>query len=159
MRRKDREVTDINEIMSIMKKCSVCSLAFFDEQYPYIVPMNFGFSFDNDVITLYFHGANTGKKLDLLNKNNRVAFEMHCSGKLNEGENACNYSMEYESVCGTGSAEILSDSEKLTAFKIFMGQYTDRADLSYNENAVKVTTLFKVTVNNISGKRKPPAKQ
>jgi len=45
MRRKDREITDSGEIISIMKKCSVCSLAFFDEQYPYVVPMNFGFTF------------------------------------------------------------------------------------------------------------------
>jgi nitroimidazol reductase NimA-like FMN-containing flavoprotein (pyridoxamine 5'-phosphate oxidase superfamily) len=66
MRRKDREVTDMNEIIEIIKKCDVCRLAFFDKEYPYIVPLNFGYSYDGAKLELYFHGANAGKKLELL---------------------------------------------------------------------------------------------
>lgn len=66
MIRKDREITDINEIINIIKKCDVCRLAFFDENYPYIIPMNFGYDYDskNNKLDLYFHGAKKGKKLD-----------------------------------------------------------------------------------------------
>lgn len=42
MRRKDREITDFNEIMKIIDKCDTCRLALIDEEYPYIVPLNFG---------------------------------------------------------------------------------------------------------------------
>ncbi|MDF2587373.1 MAG: pyridoxamine 5-phosphate oxidase family protein, partial [Anaerocolumna sp.] len=42
MRRTDREITDLNQIVDIMKRCDVCRLAFFDKEYPYIVPLNFG---------------------------------------------------------------------------------------------------------------------
>ena len=38
MRRKDREVTQPEEIFDIIKKCDVCRIAFFDEKFPYIVP-------------------------------------------------------------------------------------------------------------------------
>ena len=42
MRRKDREITDFDEIMKIIDKCDTCRLALFDDEFPYIVPLNFG---------------------------------------------------------------------------------------------------------------------
>ena len=41
MRRKDREITDFNEIMNIINKCDVCRLALFDEDYPLYRPIEF----------------------------------------------------------------------------------------------------------------------
>ena len=58
MRRKDREITDKQAIYDIIKKCDVCRIAFFDETFPYIVPLNFGVTFENDTFSFYFHGAN-----------------------------------------------------------------------------------------------------
>ena len=65
MRRKDREITDFDEIMKIIAKCDTCRLALFDEEFPYIVPLNFGTDVENGELYLYFHGANVGTKLDL----------------------------------------------------------------------------------------------
>ena len=59
MRRKDREITEKNEILTIMQKCDVCDVAFFDEKYPYIVPLNFGGRIDGDVFSC-FHGVDAG---------------------------------------------------------------------------------------------------
>ena len=42
MRRKDREITDFDEMMKIIAKCDTCRVAMFDETFPYIVPLNFG---------------------------------------------------------------------------------------------------------------------
>lgn len=37
MRRSDREITDIKEIIKVMEKCDVCSISRLnDEGYPYI---------------------------------------------------------------------------------------------------------------------------
>ena len=58
MRRKDREITDYNAILEIMKKCDVCRIAFFNEKYPYIIPLNFGVLLRDNNFKLYFHGAN-----------------------------------------------------------------------------------------------------
>ena len=38
MRREDREITDFNEIINIIKKCDVCRIALNDKDFPYIVP-------------------------------------------------------------------------------------------------------------------------
>ena len=42
MRRKDREITDFDEMMKIIAKCDTCRVAMFDETFPYIIPLNFG---------------------------------------------------------------------------------------------------------------------
>ena len=42
MRRKDREITDFDEIVDVIRACDVCRIAMNDGDYPYIVPMNFG---------------------------------------------------------------------------------------------------------------------
>lgn len=153
MKRKDREITDINKIINTMKKCDVCSLAFFDEEYPYIIPINFGVSLIKDTITLYFHGAKAGKKLELIKKNNKVAFEMNCSHKLLLGEKACDATMEYESVCGNGAIEILNETEeKLEALNCLMNQYSSKAKHEFDNNWVNATTVFRLNVNEIHGK-------
>ncbi len=152
MRRKDREITDIQDIISILKKSKSVSLAFFDEEYPYIVPMNFGFSFENEKLTLYFHCANSGKKLELLKKNNKVCFEADCSLSLVTGEEACTYTMEFESVVGFGEAVIITEN-KLEALTLIMKQYSSAESFSFNEKAVDFVTVFKVEVDSVTGKR------
>ena len=82
MRRTDREITDIKEIYKIMKKCEVCDIAFFDKDFPYIIPLNFGVTLKNGLFEIYLHGAGKGKKIDLLNKNNHVGFAARCLENL-----------------------------------------------------------------------------
>lgn len=153
MRRKDREITNIEDIITIIKKCDVCRLAFFDKEYPYIIPLNFGMSYEKEILFLYFHGANVGKKLDLIKSNNKVAFEMDCSHKLIKGNEACNYTMEYESVCGTGIIEFLPLEEKIKGLTFLMKQYTDMDNFYFKEKVVEVTEVYRLRVTNISGKK------
>lgn len=49
MRRRDREITDKQEILEVMRKCDVCRIALHDGDYPYIVPLNFGLQVENDM--------------------------------------------------------------------------------------------------------------
>lgn len=151
MRRKDRELTNLDEIIAIMKECDVIRLAFFDEEYPYIVPVNFGFTHKDEQIQIFLHGAKIGKKIELMNKNNRVAFEMDCNHNLITGENACDYTMEFKSVCGNGILSVVAEDEKLTALNHIMKQYT-KEELPYKEHILQHTLVLCITVNVITGK-------
>ncbi len=42
MRRKDREITDIETIRSILDKAKVLHLAMIDGDRPYVVPLHYG---------------------------------------------------------------------------------------------------------------------
>ena len=153
MRRKDREITDISEILNIIKKCDTIRLAFFDDEYPYIIPMNFGISCEEDKISFYFHSASEGTKLDLLKKCNKVGFELDCEHKLIKGEKACDYTMEFESVCGNGTISIVSDEEKKLALDFIMKQYENKDSFNYDEKYINLVTILKLSVDNITGKR------
>jgi hypothetical protein len=41
LRRTDREVTDINEIMQIVEKAKILHLGLFDSEYPYVLPLHY----------------------------------------------------------------------------------------------------------------------
>ena len=42
LRRKDMEVTDIDEIKNILNACKTASVAMIDENMPYVVPLSYG---------------------------------------------------------------------------------------------------------------------
>ena len=154
MRRHDREITDINEIIDVIRKCDVCTLALNNDGYPYIIPLNFGFDVNNGQITLYFHSASEGTKLELMKKDNRASFEMDCGHKLQYFEEKCYCTMAYESVIGKGRIRILNDDEKVAALNKLMEQYHPAGDAPYNPAAISRTTVYCLTVEEITGKRK-----
>ena len=90
MRRKDKKITDRAEIESIILKSSVCRLALADQLQPYIVPLCFGYR-DN---TLYFHSALSGKKIEIIKKNNRVCFEFDIDCEAITSDKACDWGMK-----------------------------------------------------------------
>ena len=51
MRRKDREVTDIEKIKEILDACKVSRIGLMDQGKVYIVPMNHGYSLEEEAGT------------------------------------------------------------------------------------------------------------
>ncbi|MBO5094338.1 MAG: pyridoxamine 5'-phosphate oxidase family protein, partial [Lachnospiraceae bacterium] len=62
MRRKDREVTDFDEIIKIVDACQIVRLGLADGDFPYIVPVNFAYQVQDGTLYLYIHGAMAGRK-------------------------------------------------------------------------------------------------
>ncbi|MCD7844781.1 MAG: pyridoxamine 5'-phosphate oxidase family protein [Oscillospiraceae bacterium] len=154
MRRTDREIRDINEIIQVMERCDVCRLALNDaEGYPYILPLNFGMRVEDGQITLYFHGAETGRKYELLARDSRVSFEMDRGHRLVLDEEQGNCTMEYESVIGRGRVDILPEEEKMDALRLLMAHYR-REDFPFNPAAVPHTVIMRLRVEQLTGKRR-----
>ena len=154
MRRNDREIRDFDEILEVMKKCDVCRIAMQGGEYPYMVPLNFGMAVDGQQITLYFHGAQTGMKYDLLSRNNKVCFEMDCGHMLFTEMERGNCTMCYESVIGFGVVEDVPEKQKKEALDILMEHYPVPAGFHYNEAIVPHTRVLKLTVESLTGKRR-----
>jgi Predicted flavin-nucleotide-binding protein len=151
VRRSDREIKEMDEIIRVIKKCEVCRLALNDNGYPYILPLNFGMQIEDEKIVLYFHGAKEGTKYDLIAKDNRASFEMDCSHKLVTDISKGSCTMEYESVIGRGLIEIVSDKEKKEALYILMKHY-HQEEFPFNETVIPHTTVFRLIVNQVTGK-------
>lgn len=153
MRRKDREITDFNEIMSIIDKCDTCRLALFDEDFPYIIPLNFGTDICNGQLYVYFHCANTGKKLDLIRKNNKATFEMDCEHNIILYAERMSCTMGYASVIGHGTIEFVDAENKFKALKIIMRHY-HHEEFKFDLDMMKITTVFRLKVSDLVGKRR-----
>ena len=159
MRRSDREIKSRNEMLAVMEKCDVCRLALNDKAagFPYILPLNFGMKTDGGQIVLYFHGAAEGRKYELMAEDNRVSFEMDCSHRLVTDEATGNCTMEYESVIGRGRLEIVPEEEKDDALCVLMQHY-HKEDFAFNKAIIPQTVALKLTVEEMSGKRRKPAR-
>ena len=155
MTRREREVTDINKILEILDKAKVLHLGLVDGDEAYVVPMNYGYTYENDKLTLYLHGARRGRKLDLIRQNPKVFFEMDCDIVPFEGDVACKYGITYSSIMGRGLAEIVEGpEEKMKALSVLMKTQTGK-DFEFNEKLVSVVAVIRIDVSEFTAKCRP----
>ena len=155
MRRTDREVRDRETILAWLRETPVARLGFADGNEPYVVPLNFGIT-TTSPLTLVFHCAATGRKLDMMGRNPRVCFEADIPGELKDaGATACRWGMAFRSVIGYGTLEkIADDAEKRSALEALMSKYSSRKDWQFDPAEFKAVTMLKLRVEEISAKQK-----
>ena len=156
MTRRERQVTDINEILKILDNSKVLHLGLVDGDEPYVVPMNYGYVFEDGKLVLYLHGARRGRKLDVMRANPKVFFEMECDIEPFEGDIACRYGITYASVMGKGLAEIIWDDneEKKKALSLLMKTQTGK-DFEFEDKMVAFVSVIKIVASEFTAKHRP----
>ena len=148
MGRKDREITDIDQIEDIIGRALRCCIGMVDGTEPYVVPVSFGYERN----ALYFHSALEGRKVDVIRKNNRLSFEIDTDLAVVRTETGCGWSMEYRSVMGTGTAHILeTDGEKAHGLGVITRHYAGD-DFRLPEPIPTAVLVVRVDIESISGK-------
>ena len=159
MTRREKEVTDINEIVKILDKSKVLHLGMVDGDEPYVVPMNYGYTLDEGKLTVYLHGAKRGRKLDVMRANPKVFFELECDIVPFEGEIACKYGITYASVMGRGTATIVEDiEEKKHALSVLMKTQTEK-DFEFEDKMAAVVSVIRIDVSEFTAKHRPGPKK
>ena len=154
MRRKDREITDQNAISQFIAKEQILRIAFCDEGDIYIVPVNYGYIYDEQY-TFYFHGAKAGRKYELAKNRPTVGFEIDGNYTLLEGAEACDYSATFQSVIGIGKLSLVEDNaEKISGLNAIMKQTTSKANWDYSDEMLDVVAVFRLDVEKLSCKAK-----
>lgn len=155
MTRREREITDVNEIIGILNRGKIVHVGMVDGNRPYVVPMNYGYIMKDGKLTLYLHGAPRGRKLDVLRVNPNVFVEIDTDIVPFEGEVACKYGLCYSSVMGEGRAEILEDvEEKKEALSLLMKTQTGK-DFEFEDKMVSVVSVIKINVTEYTAKKRP----
>lgn len=154
MRRRDREITDFQEIIKIMETCQICRLALNNGTYPYILPVNFGMEVVDKTVTLYFHGAKEGTKYDLMRADPHACFEMDCETILCSKESEGNCTMSYKSVIGQGTVEFLEGDELLHALDVLVAHYHPEG-FAYDKSFIPSTNVWKLNVESMTAKHRP----
>lgn len=156
MRRKDREVTDFNEIIKIIDECDIIRIGLSDGDFPYIVPLNFAYTVNGGQICFYVHGAMAGRKYALMNKNLKCSFEMDIPIKMECIYEKKDVTMRYKCVMGTADITFLDGEEKQAAIDdIIMARYEQTRSFEYNKAAVARTAVARLDVREITAKVNP----
>ena len=159
MRRKDREITDINAIEEILLQCKTCHVAMVDDGLPYVVPLSYGYRFIGDsILELYLHSASEGRKLDILKQNNKVCFEMSFEGEPIQSEMPCNSGYYFSSIIGFGEVVFIENTdEKCEALSILFRHQTNR-EVEFTDEEAQSVCVFKIVSDSFNGKKKPRPK-
>ena len=155
MTKRERQVTDPEQILHILDTAKVVHLGLSVNDEPYVVPMNYGYTMEEEKLTLYLHSAVRGKKLDMIQANSKVFFEIDCDRMPFEGRVPCQYGMVYSSIMGRGTATLVEDvEEKKQAMTILMKTQTGK-DFSFNDRLVSIVTVIHIDVSEYTAKHRP----
>lgn len=120
MKKKEREITEQDVLVEILKQGEYTVIAMCREGEPYIVTLNYGY--DENKNALYFHCSPKGLKLDFINHNPHVCATVIEDRGYKMGE--CDQS--YRSVVFWGKIRIIEDlQEKKHAIKILLDHLED----------------------------------
>jgi nitroimidazol reductase NimA-like FMN-containing flavoprotein (pyridoxamine 5'-phosphate oxidase superfamily) len=150
VRRRDKEISAREEIDAVIHAATVCHLAFAVGNEPYVIPISFGY----DGEALYIHTAKTGKKIDYIELNNRVCFELEANVLLQTDENdACKWTFTFESVIGHGTiTELTTPEAKAHGLNRIMEHYSGR-EWEMGEASLATTRVWRISVDSVTGKR------
>lgn len=149
MRRKDREITDRDEIAAILAEAMVCRIGFAGDDGPYIVPVSFGYE-DGSV---FFHSALEGKKLAMLEKDPRCCFEVDICDRVVRNDRPCSWGVRYRSVIGYGRAEILRNPEEKQHGLNCIMQHYGGGTHAFSEQDLGQVTVIRIAVETMTGKK------
>ena len=143
-------IEDQEEIYKIIRSCKTCYLAMSENNFPYVLPMNFALE-DNTVI---LHSAQSGRMWETLQKNQNVCINWTLGEELawQDIRVCCSYRVISKSVLAEGKVEIVEDfDEKIRLLSILMRQYSDRK-FKFNKPSVNNVGIIKVKIEKISAK-------
>ncbi|KNZ40360.1 pyridoxamine 5'-phosphate oxidase family protein [Acetobacterium bakii] len=154
MRRANRKVTELEELLEIINGSKVCRVGMVDNGKPYVIPMNFGYQVVDEAITIYLHGAQEGRKIEVMKSNSQICIEIDTIKEIVTGENGCNYSCHFESFIGNGEAVFLdAEKDKVHALDAIMKRQTEQEGFNYDKRVMAQTEIIEIRLTEYSGKK------
>jgi nitroimidazol reductase NimA-like FMN-containing flavoprotein (pyridoxamine 5'-phosphate oxidase superfamily) len=150
VRRRDREVTDPEELRRVLRSTKYVTVALCMDDTPYLVSLSHGF--DEEHNCLYFHCAPEGKKLVYAKVNARVWGQAVLDYGVTD---ECDYA--YTSVHFQGTLSIIDDfAEKQHGMEVMVHQLstTPEAKLAkIKPEKLATTTMLRIDITGVTGKR------
>ncbi len=155
MRRKDKEITDKDEIEGLLSTCMVGRLGTCANGIPYITPMNF--TYDREASRIYLHCANEGRKMDNIRANQNVCFEVEEVTSTLVKQPTCASSVAYRSVILFGSIKILTDmAAKNDALQKLASKYAPQNPKApFTDAMLNKTNVLEIEIREMTAKRSP----
>ncbi len=152
IRRKEKEITDTDEMIKILETTQYITIAMCKDNEPYLVTLSYGY--DRDRHCIYFHCAKEGKKIDILNSNNVVWGQ----ALLDKGyvQGACDHL--YAATQFKGTITFIEDKEeKERALKVMIRALDDNPEKlmaeQISDKSVARVGIGRIDIEYMSGKK------
>ena len=156
VRRKDREISDPEEMRKVLKTTQYVTVALCMDNEPYLVSLSHGY--DETKNCIYFHCAPEGKKLVYQKVNNRVWGQAVLDFGVTD---ECDY--VYTSVHFRGKMNLISDlSEKQHAIEVLVRQLSldpEKKLAQIKPEKLEKTTVGRIDIESMTGKKGAPKKE
>jgi nitroimidazol reductase NimA-like FMN-containing flavoprotein (pyridoxamine 5'-phosphate oxidase superfamily) len=155
MNKSEREITDQNELMEILKCGRFTVISMCRSNEPYIVTMTYGY--DELKHALYFHAATKGLKLDFMRDNPNV-----CATVIDDMgyvQDQCEH--HYRSVVFWGKMYVVDDlAEKKHGLDVLLNHQEKEPEPIKRRNVkddskYDKVTILKLVIDDIYGKKVP----
>lgn len=171
MRRVHREIQGPDAIHALIDACQTVRIGTADGNGPFVVPMSFGYVWDEEgwqkmregstehpvPLRLYLHSAAGGRKARCFASSPRVAIEMDRELGVIAGSYACSYSFSYQSIMGAGTIVPVEDGDaKAEALARLMEHMAPGTPVSFPPEAVSRVAIWRIDVDELSGKERYP---
>jgi nitroimidazol reductase NimA-like FMN-containing flavoprotein (pyridoxamine 5'-phosphate oxidase superfamily) len=152
IRRKEKEITDINEMIEILEMAQHITIAMCKDNEPYLATLSHGY--DRDRHCIYFHCATDGKKIDILSSNNLVWGQALVDKGYVQG--ACDHL--YATTQFKGTVTFVKDKEeKIYGLKIMIRAIDDNPDSvmaeQITDKSVARVEMGRIDIEYMSGKK------
>ena len=150
VRRKEREITDADEMRQVLSSTKYITVAFSKDDEPYLTTLSHGY--DQNRNCLYFHCAPEGKKLIYAKANPQVWGQAVLDFGVTD---ECDYA--YTSVHFKGTLILITEpTEKRHAMEVIVRQVSLNPETKLakiNPEKLNKTTMGKIVISYMSGKK------
>jgi nitroimidazol reductase NimA-like FMN-containing flavoprotein (pyridoxamine 5'-phosphate oxidase superfamily) len=153
MNRKEKEISDREQLISIINRGKFASIAMCRESEPYLITMNYGY--DRERNALYFHCASKGLKLDFIRANPNVCATVIEDRGYKKGE--CDHA--FRSVVLWGTMHLVEDlKEKKRAIDILLDHLEEDPDRIRqkslkSDDAYQEVGILRLDIGEMTGKQ------
>lgn len=146
MRQKNRQITEKEILCGILDMIDTIHIGINDSPYPYVVPVNFGYEFDENLV-FYFHCAKIGYKTDLIEKDPNVCVTLSAFSNFPD-RSYKGHIHDYRSVMAFGQAKEISFTENEEEFNKAIQailKHNSRKPDDFAPALLKFIRVFKIT--------------
>jgi len=121
-----------------------------DNGFPYITPVHFAYVKGK----IYVHGLIKGQKIENIQRNSKVGFEVDRIGKFLLADQPCDVNTEYASVIILGEAHLPNEEhQKIEALNAIVAKYAPTlTGKAFPANMLAATSVIEITIVECTGK-------
>ncbi|MCL5958917.1 MAG: pyridoxamine 5'-phosphate oxidase family protein [Chloroflexi bacterium] len=145
-----RPIESREEMEQVLREAPIGRLGTTIGDQPYVVPLAFVYESGK----IYFHSKPDGQKLEAIQKNPKVCFEVDQYAGVMTDPKPCSFDMRYRSIVAYGRASLVTEpEEKMRVLQTIIDKYAGGGEVeTLTQKMADTVTVVEIAVEEMTGK-------